>query len=492
MRDFEGNFYCGVEDDAIIVRHVDNEPYAHRPQDLQIKFMRTIRVPDNTGTSKLPPSIGAFPLFKVRDYADRLPREMAAKGGVFFPMWQKEAMWIRFNATAPFMIKIYAGGVNVVSGEHRSEDSETKARRLNRIANGGNVQDYVVAPRQPWIDGIVISPGVVRQFVAMPTGRGYTVEAQLTGEEAVGGLQFEITPTFPHRRRKVEGPHPEKNFCIFIKTLAGKMLTMPCSPSDRVVNIKSGIRDMLGYPLDQQRLLFREQLDDNKTLAEYRIKNEETLHVALYLRGGGGGGGGGPQEDDPLGIAAGGKIEQVIRADAVAPADWIKDVTMTIPVHMLNTATFRHVTGQASPPCPVNASTYAEAGLPFFDMYDEPSGIAGAFDALKSVHEVEKAQGIVGGSEASVHPPLVKLNGHGQGITVPNRLVLLAVRDPDALLDPAGPLREFRTLADLEEELEDEFEDEMKKGNAKIPLAWKGKWKEWKATRPCPFPCLRD
>lgn len=88
-------------------------------------------------------------------------------------------------------------GVNVVSGEHNREDAQTNARRSERIRESKSIQDYVVTPRQLWLDGIAVSPGVVRQFIAMPMGEGYSVEAQLTGEEVVGGLQFEITPAIP-------------------------------------------------------------------------------------------------------------------------------------------------------------------------------------------------------------------------------------------------------------------------------------------------------
>lgn len=75
-------------------------------------------------------------------------------------------MWINFKANAPFMVKIYCGSVNVVSGEHAAEDTETKQRRAKLLAQGKLVQDYVVLPEQPWIDGVAIKPSVVRQFVA--------------------------------------------------------------------------------------------------------------------------------------------------------------------------------------------------------------------------------------------------------------------------------------------------------------------------------------
>lgn len=58
-------------------------------QSLKIAFERTLRVPDNGKLSDLPPTFGNFPLLEVKDYADRLPEHMAAKGGFFFPMYSE-------------------------------------------------------------------------------------------------------------------------------------------------------------------------------------------------------------------------------------------------------------------------------------------------------------------------------------------------------------------------------------------------------------------
>src|SRR5690606_16640033 len=51
-------------------------------------------------------------------------------------------------------------------------------------------KDYVVCPPQPWLDGINAGEDMIRQFVAMPLGMGYTVEAQVTGKEEFGGIQM--------------------------------------------------------------------------------------------------------------------------------------------------------------------------------------------------------------------------------------------------------------------------------------------------------------
>jgi hypothetical protein len=68
-------------------------------------------------------------------------------------------------------------------------------RGLELLQKRKNIQDYVVAPKQLRLDGTASADGTVRQFVAMPLGQGYTLEAQITGEEVVSGLQFGITPS---------------------------------------------------------------------------------------------------------------------------------------------------------------------------------------------------------------------------------------------------------------------------------------------------------
>lgn len=58
-------------------------------QKLDISFQRTIRVPDGKDDSELPPCMGTFPLYSMANYMDKLPESMAAKGGLFFPMYRK-------------------------------------------------------------------------------------------------------------------------------------------------------------------------------------------------------------------------------------------------------------------------------------------------------------------------------------------------------------------------------------------------------------------
>jgi hypothetical protein len=105
-----------------------------------------------------------------------------------------EAFWIAFERPYgydKFAIRVYCGGVNGISGEPMVPNMATLLKAKNNVRKK---QDYIVVPPQPWLDGIAVEPGNVRQFVAVDTKSGRSIEEQITGSETVRGLQLEVVP----------------------------------------------------------------------------------------------------------------------------------------------------------------------------------------------------------------------------------------------------------------------------------------------------------
>ena len=178
-------------------------PEVHPSAKLTINFQRTLRIPDDDKNYPLPPGLGQFPIRHVDDFAARVHPSWLEHGGVMLPMYQSEAMWLNFDchhdeqreADYPFAVKIATGKINAVSGEPWKKGLHLRPK-----------QDYLVTPEQPWLDGYCVEKGIIRQFVAMPLGAGYTAEEQVTGKAEHGGLQIMV---FPMKRAEFERRFPK-------------------------------------------------------------------------------------------------------------------------------------------------------------------------------------------------------------------------------------------------------------------------------------------
>lgn len=309
--------------------HLDN-PSTLRIGEVRIQFQRTLRIPDDGRSYPLPPGLGAFPIRRVDDYLDRVPAHWRQRGGVFIPMYQREAMWIRFMAPhhKPRAIKVGIGKVCALTGLPWSESLRT------------HPQDYVVAPTQPWLDGIFAGEGTIRQFVAMPLGMGYTVEGQITGEERFGGVQLKVFDPKPGRFPD----HPPVS-------RARAMMPMACAAPA-------------------------------------------------------------PSGAGQMGLAAGGRMKQKIYPDAHGLDTWDPNVCGRVFVHIVNSALWREITGEEPPSTPVTARSYAQHGLPWFDLYDEHLPAVSHASPLKTVKSVKQVDGekstLPLQDDASVEPSIVK------------------------------------------------------------------------------------
>jgi len=327
-----------LERDSLVFRF----PEVHEQAQTEVNFQRTLRIPDNGKHYPLPPGLGCFSLKHLEDYAQHVPPDWRERGGVMMPLYQAEAMWLSFSGRRrhdayPFALKIAAGKINAVSGKAWKPD-------LDACKN-----DYVVVPEQPWLDGFCVAKDVVRQFVAMPLGSGYSVEEQITGQPEHGGLQI------------------------------------------------------IAYPMKKARYeeLARRRAQEHQLAGALRMYMGEGAGAVMRSRACA------AAPAQAMGLAAGGRMRQQIYADPYGIDAWDQSVSSRSFVTLIDATQWRNITGEAPAQRPPTAADYTGAGLPWFDYYAEAETLPGAKELalVKSVAELasEKGEQVLG-PDAKVEP----------------------------------------------------------------------------------------
>jgi len=162
----------------------------------RVSFQRTLRIPDDGRLYPLPPGLGRFPGLPRRRLRGDGSRQLAPARRRVIPMYQREALWLSFECPRwrACAVKVGVGKVDAVSGAAWDQGLHD------------DPQDYLVCPDQPWLDGINAGAGFIRQFVAMPLGMGYTVEASSPAVRSTAGSSSSRSKPrpgrFPDRRRR--------------------------------------------------------------------------------------------------------------------------------------------------------------------------------------------------------------------------------------------------------------------------------------------------
>lgn len=244
-----------------------------------------------------------------------------------------EAMWINFDPSGGkrYAVRPFLGGVNGITGDGTMSDMATLLRRLNSVTSH---QDYLVIPDQPWLDGIATSPGIVKQFVAtsMTAPRraraaprdmskdhqqqdegvdpvasddqpiGGTIEWQVTGQDAVGGLQLQLIPEFDTDITSASsqadvyqaGPDSKITSYSWMKWSRAEFYNVLKSPKELGLNNNGTIhvKDALSVLPDRPKLVRdllvespEKLIKSNSIEIELNFKQAPIWHFAIHLPG---------------------------------------------------------------------------------------------------------------------------------------------------------------------------------------------------------------
>lgn len=406
----------------------------------KISFHRTLRIPEDGNDYPLPASLGVLPIHRVEDFADTVPKGWLERGGFFIPLYQREALFLQFQGeySRPTISKVCVGRINAITGKPYSKNLSA------------HEQDYVLMPDQKWLDGINSGKDVVKQFVAMPLGLGYTVEAQITDEETYGGFQLEVFEPKDGRFDEPEYSLDRKVDLVtrisisefeamvlqtnrFFRTIVNSIRTGSTAagaayitglPEEKVITIYFEFRTRFfdyasslihtkfsndphfhkikSRTLEKLRSLgLREQIDPDQEVSDFASDSrnyrrnsppspprEPSISLASS-----------PSvcEQTEMGIAAGGRLTQQIVADHYGVESWDIERSRFIDIHIVNSEMYEAITGHAPLPSPVTPEQYQQSGIPWFSHYDETVKSvhsAGALSKIQAVGEIDKKRGL--------------------------------------------------------------------------------------------------
>ena len=341
--------------------------------DLQIVFNKTLRIPQDGKKYPLPPSLGQFKLYRVEDYKDRVPKKWLKDGGLFFPMLQKEAMWMEFEIDKresvcacerrcfkriPKALKVATGMINSVSGKPWKDQLDQQN------------QDYLVIPDQKWLDGVNSGGTYINQFVAMPLGAGTSVEQQITGEDKFGGIQllmYDSVKTSQWSTKITQCPH--KGFLYDVpRTLEG------------------------GVEFKQKKFsMVKEQ--------EYAPFPEFPMYYKSRESS--------PQE---MSLSVGGIMAQKIEKDIYGYDNWDQTKYARVFIHIVNSEMFKEITGMSPPYSEVSAEIYTQYGYPWFYYYDETIPSIPKSNILGKLKTISDIQGTTTEESSFMVPKVIHIH----------------------------------------------------------------------------------
>lgn len=325
-----------------------------------ITLHRTIRLPEDGKSHSLPPSRGHFAMKRIEDYKDKVPAAWKDHGGVFIPMFEREAMWLGFSGPTS-AVKVATGKVNAVSGCKWSQELQPPTG----VDGKDPEQDYMVAPHpQPWLDGFNIGGGQIRQFVAMQMGKGYTVEAQVTGKEDVGGIQVLVIPPKPGAIKV-----PSYNY----RGLSNGYYEGSGSTFMHAASIDAFESYNMAMPISA---------DPIRTLSATKLASRSFNKSA------------------EMGLAQGGRMEQKVYEDPHGIEVWDQAKAERVFIHIVNAELWEQITGEKCPESPIAASEYKGAYFTYENGHDAVKG-SGTLANVKPVSQKDKDYGFVGQQDDS-------------------------------------------------------------------------------------------